>query len=233
MKEINKKNFFLSITSKNIRFDAININENIYFLEKKKINSLVELQKLDELDKFLNENIFKIEKELNSYVKDINLIIDHSEFKFIDLSMKYNSYDIKFNSERLNNLLIELKNQFKNNIGDYDIIHMFINKFIVDGTIYYDSSQLDNNDKVCLEIRFICFAKEYINNLKDVLSKYQITLNNILCFEYLRNFKDFSEGDSSIIASKALNGLNENEIFFRKKINKKYSFFERFFNFFN
>ena len=32
MKEINKKNFFLSITTKNIRFDAININENIYFL---------------------------------------------------------------------------------------------------------------------------------------------------------------------------------------------------------
>ena len=44
------------------------------------------------LDHFLNENIFKVEKILKNFVKNINLVIDSSEFFSIKLSVKKNNY---------------------------------------------------------------------------------------------------------------------------------------------
>ena len=37
---------------------------------------------LNFLDKFLNENIFKIEKKLKKFIKNIFLIIDYEEYFF-------------------------------------------------------------------------------------------------------------------------------------------------------
>ena len=60
-------------------------------------------------------------------MKDINLVVDHNDFLFVNLSMKYNFDGIKFNLNRLNSLLVDLKSQFKNTIGNFEVIHMVIN----------------------------------------------------------------------------------------------------------
>ena len=44
--------------------------------------------KLDELDEFLDLNIFKIEKSLKKFIKNITLIIEHQELLKITLSLK-------------------------------------------------------------------------------------------------------------------------------------------------
>ena len=75
--------------------------------------------------------------------------------------------------------------------------------------------------------------KKVIENFKDIFSKYQIFVKNIICFEYLKEFENFNNSKSTIIAQKVLNGLNPNEIFYTKKAFKKHSFFEKFFNFFS
>ena len=43
---------------------------------------------LEILDRFLNENIFEIEKLLKNFVKNVYLIIDCEEFFPIDISLK-------------------------------------------------------------------------------------------------------------------------------------------------
>ena len=86
------------------------------------------------------------------------------------------------------------------------------------------------NDEILLTHRNIHFNSIFS---KDILSKYQVIVRNIVCFEYLKRFEDFSERKSLIIAHKVLNGLNQNEIFFSNKNTKNMSFFEKFFSFFN
>ena len=44
--------------------------------------------KLDKLDEFLDLNIFKIEKSLKKFIKNITLIIEHQELLKITLSLK-------------------------------------------------------------------------------------------------------------------------------------------------
>tara|TARA_B100000745_G_scaffold300396_1_gene254213 strand:+ start:2271 stop:2972 length:702 start_codon:yes stop_codon:yes gene_type:complete len=225
--------FFLFTGPTNIKFEAIDVNNEVYFSKKNLIDNSSSIENLDILEKFLKNHIFDIEKNLNNYVKDINLVVDHNDFLFVNLSMKYNFDGIKFNLNRLNSLLVELKSQFKNTIGNFEVIHMVINKFIVDGKMYSQLTEITNYDKICLEIKFICLNRSIVKNLKDILSKYQIMVRNIICYAYLKEFKDFSDRKSSIIAHKVLNGLNQNEIFFSNKSTKNISFFEKFFSFFN
>ena len=225
--------YFLFIGPTNIKFEAIDVNNEIYFSKKNLIDNSSSVRNLDILENFFKNHIFNIEKNLNNYVKDIHLVVDHNDFLYVNLSMKYTSDGIKFNLNQLNSLLVELKNQFKNTIGNYEVIHMVINKFIVDGKTYSQLTEINDYNTIFLEIKFICLKKNIVENLKDVLSKYQIIVRNIICFEYLKGFEDFSERKSLIIAHKVLNGLNQNEIFFSNKNTKNMSFFEKFFSFFN
>tara|TARA_Y100000590_G_C15683996_1_gene1000876 strand:+ start:530 stop:1231 length:702 start_codon:yes stop_codon:yes gene_type:complete len=233
MTKLKDYNFFLFIGPTNIKFEAIDINNEIYFSKKNSIDNSSSIDNLDILEKFLNNHIFDIERNLNNHVKDIHLVVEHSDFLFVNLSMKYSFDGMKFNINRLNSLLVELKSQFKNTIGNFEVVHMVINKFIVDGKTYSQLTEITNYDKICLEIKFICLNKHIVQNLKNILSKYQIMVRNIISFSYLKEFEDFSDRKSLILAHKVLNGFNQNEIFFSNKNTKNMSFFEKFFSFFN
>ncbi len=233
MTKLKDYNFFLVMGPSNIKFEVIDPNNEIYFSKRNFFDDSSNNINLKLLEKFLNNHIFDIEKNLNNYVKDVHLVLDTNDFLFVNLSMKYTFDGIKFDQNQLNNLLVELKNQFKNTIGNFDVIHMVINKFIVDGKMYSQLTEINNCSEICLELKFICLNKSTIKKLKDILSKYQIIIRNIICFKYLKDFEDFSDKKSSIIAYKVLNGLNQNEIFFSNKKTKNISFFEKFFSFFN
>ena len=233
MTKLKDCNFFLSIGVNDIKFEAINKNNEIFFSKNDLVDNLPNAKNFEILEKFLKNNIFDIEKDLSNYIENINLIVDHKDFLFVNLSMKYNSTGTSFNFNHLNNSLIELKKHFQNTIGNFEIIHMIINKFIVDGEIYSQLVETSNYDKICIEIKFVCLNKSIVKNLKDILSKYQISIKSIICFKYLQEFENFNNSKSTIIAQRALNGLNQNEIFYTKKSSKKQSFFEKFFNYFN
>ena len=226
-------NFFLSLGTNLIKFDAINENDEIFFSRNNLVDRPYTDGKFEVLKKFLKKNIFDIEKELRSYVENINLIVDDKNFLFVSLSTKYNSDGTNFNFDRLNSSLIEIKKYFQNTIGNFEISHMLINKFVVDGKDFTNLAEISNYNKIYIEIKFICLNKKVIENFKDIFSKYQIFVKNIICFEYLKEFENFNNSKSTIIAQKVLNGLNPNEIFYTKKAFKKHSFFEKFFNFFS
>tara|TARA_B100000900_G_scaffold338737_1_gene301020 strand:- start:508 stop:1209 length:702 start_codon:yes stop_codon:yes gene_type:complete len=233
MTNLKDYNFFIFLEPNIIKFEAIDDLNKVNFSKKKLIDNLYLAENWDKLKNFLHNNIFDIEKNLNSYVKDINLIISHDDFISVSMSMKFNSDRDQFHQNRLNSLLIDLKNQFKSTIEKFEIIHMIITKFNADGKTYLNISEINNFDKICLEIKFICLKRNIIDDLKEIFFNYQIKIKNIICLEYLKDFREFSEKESSILAGKVLNGLNQNEIFFSRKNTKNMSFFEKFFSFFN
>ena len=115
MTKSKNSNFFLSLGTNLIKFDAINENDEIFFSRNNLVDHSYTDRKFEVLKKFLKNNIFDIEKELRSYVENINLIVDDKNFLFVSLSMKYNSDGTNFNFDRLNNSLIEIKKYFQNN----------------------------------------------------------------------------------------------------------------------
>ena len=115
---------------------AINsTNEFVYKGEKLTNNQNNQIE-LDFLDNFLNENIFKIEKKLNEFVKNIFLIIDHQNIFPIRLSIKNKFDNIIINSNSIHKLILEAKSCCNKTLEDLDILHMKIDKFYIDGTYF-------------------------------------------------------------------------------------------------
>ena len=207
-------------------------NEKIYF-EKFKIEENFAELKFSKLDEFLNFNIFKIEKKLNNFIKDIYVILDSKEFHSIKLSIKKDNNGNSINSDTLIHPLNDLKNLCQSNLQNKKIIHLLIEKYVIDNKFYTTLPENINCNIFSLDTEFICLSKNLIENIEKILNKYHISLNQILSARYVEKLKDNSDSTIFTTASRIISGHNSNEVLLNGKINKKQGFFERFFNFFN
>ena len=110
---------------------------------------------------------------------------------------------------------------------------MVIDNYLVDGKNY----SIFPNDLKCdlfsLDLRFICLGNDYIQNLENVLRKYQISINHILNAKYVKSIENEDQDDLLKMSLKIIDGYNENEVLIIPKLIKNKGFFERFFNFFS
>ena len=79
---INKKKFILCVIN-NTSFETIYVDEML-------LSNNNEL-KFEKLNEFLENNIFKVEKFLKSFVKDVYIILDNEEFFSVKMSIKKNN----------------------------------------------------------------------------------------------------------------------------------------------
>ena len=210
----------------------ISTNEKIYS-EKLVIKENFTELKLSKLNEFLGANIFKIEKKLNSFVKDIHVILDSNEFHSIKLSIKKDNNGNLINSKALIHPLNDLKNLCQSNLQNKKIIHFLIERYVIDNKFYTTLPENVNCNIFSLDTEFICLSKNLIENTEKILKKYHISLNQILSASYLEKVKDSSDNTIFTTASRIISGHNSNEVLLIGKTNKKYGFFEKFFNFFN
>ena len=207
-------------------------NEKIYS-EKLEIEENSKEFKFSKLDEFLNINVFKIEKKLNNFIKDMYVILDSNEFHSIKLSIKKNNNGNLINSETLIHPLNDLKSLCQSNLQNKKIIHFLIEKYLIDNKFYTTLPENVNCNIFSLDTEFICLSKNLIENIEKILKKYHISLIQILSASYVEKFKDNTDNTIFTTASRIISGHNSNEVLLTGKITKKQGFFERFFNFFN
>ena len=207
-------------------------NEKIYS-EKLAIEENSTEFKFRKMDEFLDSNILKIEKKLDSFIKDIYVILDSKEFHSIKLSIKKDNNGNSINSDSLIHPLNDLKNLCQSNLQNKKIIHYLIEKYVIDNKFYTTLPENINCNIFSLDTEFICLSKNLIENIEKILNKYHISLNQILSASYVEKLKDNTDSTIFTTASRIISGHNSNEVLLIGKINKKQGFFERFFNFFN
>ena len=233
MKNNLENKIFLFLGIDKFTIVALNsIDEEVYKEEILKDNRSDQID-LNFLDNFLNENIFKIEKKLNEFVKNIFLIIDHQNIFSIHLSIKNKFDNININSDSMHKLLLEAKSCCKKTLEDLDILHMKIDQFYIDGTYFKTLPKKKNCNNLSIDVSYICLPKKISKTIENVLRKYQISLDRMLSLDYLNSFLDDKNGNLYATAQKILDGFNENEVFIADRNSKKLGFFEKFFNFFN
>ena len=233
MKNNLENKIFLFLGIDKFTIVALNsIDEEVYKEEILKDNKSNQID-LNFLDNFLNENIFKIEKKLNEFVKNIFLIIDHQNIFSIHLSIKNKFDNININSDSMHKLLLEAKSCCKKTLEDLDILHMKIDQFYIDGTYFKTLPKKKNCNNLSIDVSYICLPKKISKTIENVLRKYQISLDRMLSLDYLNSFLDDKNENLYATAQKILDGFNENEVFIADRNSKKLGFFEKFFNFFN
>jgi len=225
---LSKKKNIISVYSEN----------NFEKVYEKKISNDDSLVHIDyqQLDNFLNQNIFKIEKKINNFIKKIIVILDFDLFFFVQLSIKKKDFENLINLKSLSYLINEAKENCKKTIDERQIIHLIIRNYKIDNQNYSSLPKDFNNKSFSLDLEFICLSNQIIKNLEETLNKYQISLSKIVNADYVSEFlinKDRDKDNIFLMAKKILSGHNSNEVVLVSKSNKNKGFFEKFFNFFS
>ena len=215
----------------------------IYLLDIKKFKNLykkefkyqTDLEKIDLnlLDEFLEKNIFSIEKVAGSFVNKINVIIQNKTILNLDLSVKKKNYSQNISDVFLKNILTDIKDLFKESYREYKLMHMLINKYIINEKSFASLKDEINSDEICLEIKLISISNLIVFEIENILKKYQIQVINYFDKEYLKDFFKDEQLEISYMANKTLNGINDNEVLLTSKNTKKLGFFEKFFQLFS
>jgi hypothetical protein len=211
-------------------FDKKNVKN--LFQETMIIKNNFDFIEFSELTQFLDKNVFKIEKLIGTFIKNIFLIIDKEDNFMIKLSNK-KKIENKVNKESLENTLIKLKNLINENYKNQTIMHILINSNLV----YEDNENLliENKDTNLqyLEVCFITLSNNLINNLNKVMQEYQIKISKFIDGNYVKDYFKDDKLEISLATHKLINGINDNEVIIVPKNAKNHGFFERFFKFFS
>ena len=228
---VNKTFIFISSN----KFMIISLNEANKINYKKETILKDQNKKFDLnlLSEFLNENIFKIEKELGEFIKFVHLIIEHEEIFSVNLSIKNKVNETSINTKIINNLLIEAKNYCEETLKKAQVIHMKIDQFHVDNEYYKVLPDKVSCKSLSLDLSFICIPNNILNNFEKIFNKFRISVYRTISYQYLHSFFKISSNNLELVAQKILTGFNENEVILMKKKQKNPGFFEKFFNFFN
>ena len=188
---------------------------------------------LNTLSKFLDDNIYKIEKKIKNFIRSIILIIEDDKILEIGISLKKKNYEKSENQKQLENSLVEVKDIFKENYQDLLIMHMVIvekvNNFLL-------NNANNNDDYLFLEVNFISIPNKFTFYFDKLLENHQINIKRYMSGDYIKSFFDIESKESMelfVMANKLNDGLNKNEVQLISKSKENRGFFEKFFQLFS
>src|SRR6056300_1508153 len=109
---------------------------------------------LNTLSKFLDDNIYKIEKKIKNFIRNIILIIEDDKVLEVAISIKKKNFETYTNQKNFKNNIVEIKDIFRENYKNQIIMHMIIVNNNKSGNNYLLNNSNKNNDYLFLEVNF-------------------------------------------------------------------------------
>ena len=187
---MNNKNFqtYFDCGFSKIRAGTFNTNnenetfyaESVFFTDHSNLE--LKIQKI----------ITSLEKDTNEYINNINLMIDSPKMLSVGISLSKKLDGSKLKKENIQFLIQEAKQQILEHHTNYNIVHIIINNYKVDDLEYsYFPDEIECHF-ISLDIIFICLPTELVLYYKDIFSKSNVLINQIICTSYAKsiNYKE-------------------------------------------
>jgi len=187
---MNSENFqtFFDCGFSKIRAGTFNINKNEeafyadseFFIDQSNLE--LKVQKI----------VASLEKDSNKYINNINLMIDSKKMLSIGISLSKKLDTIKLKQENIQFLVQEAKQQILKYYAHHDIVHIIINNYKIDGIDYsYLPDEIECNF-ISLDIFFICLPTDLVLYFKNIFSKSNILIDQIICSSHAKsiNYKN-------------------------------------------
>ena len=197
-------------------YDKNNL-KNLYDEEIKNDNEI----ELNLLSKFLDDNVYKIEKMIKNFIRNIILIIEDDKVLDIGISLKKKNYEKNIDQKQLEKSLVEIKNIFRENYLNETIMHMIV------------VNNKNNDDYLFLEVNFISISNNFTYYFDKVLENHQIKISRYMSCRYIKSYISEDSTELFTMANKLNNGFNKNEVQLISKNVKNIGFFEKFFQLFS
>ena len=187
---MNNKNLqtFFDCGFSKVRASTFNKNQNnkAFYVESEfftdRSNLELKIQKI----------IVSLEKSTNEYIDNINLMIDSPKMLSVGISLFKKLDGSKLKQTNIQFLVQEAKQQILKYYANYNIAHIIINNYKIDGVDYSYLPDEIRCDFISLDILFICLPTDLVLYLKNIFSKSNILVDQIICSSYAKsiNYKD-------------------------------------------
>jgi len=187
---MNSKNFqtFFDCGFSKIRASTFNKNDHneaFYFESEFSIDrSNLELK--------IQKIIATLEKDSNEYIDSINLMMDSPKMLSVGISLSKKLDGSELKHANIQFLVQEAKQQILKYYINHYIAHIVINNYKINGVDYSYLPDEIKCDFISLDIFFICLPTDLVLNFKNIFSKSNILVDQIICSSYAKsiNYKD-------------------------------------------
>ena len=226
--------FYLAIVGQNLHIDYFESKDSYSSYQKNypMPDTLDDNLNLIVLSKFILEKVKDFEKEVGRFVEKVYVITDAKYNKFsLSLKNKYDSDKIK--ETDVIRLISDAKQQISRNNKDFVILHLLVDKYIVDGEEYLEFPENRNYKEFIIEISFITVQNSTVKTLNKIFKDCNIEVKKIISHQYSSSFAEKSDISPCIAGKKVIDGINPLEVMTHNLYTKKQGLFEKMFNFFS
>jgi len=228
------QSFYLAIIGHNLHIDYFNSEDENSHHKKKYLmpDTLDDNLNLTILTKFILEKVKDFEKDVGSFIEKVNLITDAKYDQFsLSLKNKYNSSKIK--DTDVVRLISDAKKLINRNNKNCFILHILVDKYIVDGKEYFEFPENLNYEEFIIDLSFITVQNSIIKTLNRILKDCNIEVKKIISHQYSSRFADKRDTSPCVAGKKVIEGVNPLEVITQDDYSKKQGLFEKMFNFFS
>ena len=226
--------FYLAIVGQNLHIDYFESKDSYSSYQKNypMPDTLDDSLNLIVLSKFVLEKVKDFEKEVGRFIEKVYVITDAKYNKFsLSLKNKYDSDKIK--ETDVVRLISDAKQQISRNNKDFAILHLVVDKYIVDGEEYSEFPENRSYKEFIIEISFITVQNSTVKTLNKIFKDCNIEVKKIISHQYSSSFAEKSDISPCIAGKKVTDGINPSEVMMHNLYTKKRGLFEKMFNFFS
>ena len=226
--------FYLAIVGQNLHIDYFESKDSYSSYQKNYLmpDTLDDNLNLIVLSKFVLEKIKDFEKEVGRFIEKVYVITDAKYNKFsLSLKNKYDSDKMKVTD--VVKLISDAKQQISRNNKDLAILHLLVDKYIVDGEEYLEFPENRSYKEFIIEISFITVQNSTVKTLNKIFKDCNIEVKKIISHQYSSSFAEKSDISPCIAGKKVTDGINPSEVMMHNLYTKKQGLFEKMFNFFS
>ena len=179
---INNENqsFYLAIVGQNLHINYFSSEDENSNYQKKYLmpDTLDDNLNLTILTKFILEKVKDFEKDVGSFIEKVNLITDAKYDQFsLSLKNKYNSNKIK--ETDVVRLISDAKQLIIRNNKNCFILHILVDKYIVDGKEYLEFPENLNYKEFIIEVSFITVQNSIVKTLNKIFKDCNIEVKKL------------------------------------------------------
>jgi cell division protein FtsA len=187
---MNNKNFqtFFDCGSSKVRAGTFNTNNNneAFYVDSEFFTDQLSLElKIQKI-------VTSLEKKSNEYIDNIHLMIDSAKMFSVGISLSKKLDESKLKKKSIQFLVQDAKQQILKYHTNCNIAHIIINNYNIDGVDYtYLPDEIKCNF-ISLDILFICLPTDLVIYFKNIFSKSNISVDQIICSSYAKsiNYKE-------------------------------------------
>ena len=183
------------------------------------------------LSKFILEKVKDFEKFIGSFIEKVYIITD-AKYDQFSLSLKNKYHSDKIKETDVERLISDAKQQIIKNNKDCVILHLLVNKYIVDDEEYLEFPENISYKEFIVEVSFITAENSTVKTLNKIFKDCNIEVKKIISHQYSSKFAEKSDISPCDAGKRVIDGINPSEVVTHRLYSKKQGLFEKMFNFF-